>query len=256
MKRPSQFLGISASKRVAFSPAPILVVVFSFFLSSLLAVPIGNPSLPALLQEGFFVPDTSWSNPQLGVSSDYLIQKRMSSCGENHSLGFHRASLWGHSQVGIATWSIREKFNLQVELGSGQFAWQWQQSEGTLAGQSKGGLIWSGDAKLVIFEARDTSLAFDVHAGGGDWTDGPAALNRVARVSKSRADFRYWQVGLAFTQKIFPFSPYLGIAVNRFRFNISDLSTGEAHMESRHVVGPFGGCSIGNGSRVLVNLEW
>lgn len=226
------------------------------FFSPLFSVPVGNPSLPSLLQEGFFIPDKCWSNPQCGFSGDYLILKKMRPCRGSKSFGLHKATLYGTSEIGSVAWSIRERFNLQAELGSGQYHWRWKQTGRNVSGYSMGGLIWSGDAKLVVLEIRDTTFAVDAHAGGWDWMDGPAASNGVALTGKTESQLRYWQIGAALTQKISLFAPYLGFAVNRTRFKVSRLSTGTGRMHSRHTVGPFGGCTICNGSRFLVNLEW
>ena len=217
---------------------------------------MGNPALPSLLQEGIFVPDISWSNPQCGASGDYLIQKRLRPCQQSDSLGLHHASLWGQSEMAIATWSIRERFNLQIELGSGQFFWQWQQGAQNLSGQSTGGLIGNADAKLVIFDVRDTMLAVDAHAGGWMGMGGSASINGTAVAHRTRAALRYWQLGVAMTQKISIFSPYLGVAVNRTHFQVSSLFPALGAFHARHIVGPFGGCSICAGSRFLINLEW
>jgi len=192
----------------------------------------------------------------VGVSGDYLIQKRLRPCRQSNPLGLHKATLWGSSEVAAVAWSVRERFNFQVELGSGQFQWRWKQTGRNVSGRSNGGLIWSGDAKLIILEINDTTFAFDAHAGGWDWMDGHATTNGIALPETTQSYLRYWQIGAALTQKISLFAPYLGFAVNRTRFKVSHLPTGNGRMHARHVVGPFGGCSICNGSKILVNLEW
>lgn len=226
------------------------------FLLPLHSVPVGNPSLPSLIQEGFFISDASWSNPQCGISLDYLISKRLRPCRSSQKLSLHKAFLTGVSQIGTAAWNIRERFNFQVEIGSGQFNWRWKQIGRNVEGIANGGVIWSGDAKLIILEVKDTTFAADAHAGGWDWMDGPAASNGIALSGKSRSHLRYWQVAASLTQRISLFSPYFGFAINRTRFKVSKLSTGTGWMHARHVVGPFGGCSLCNGNNFLLNLEW
>ena len=156
----------------------------------------------------------------------------------------------------MVAWSIRERFNFQIELGSGQFHWRWKQQERNLTGQSDGGLIWGADAKLILLEIKDTSFAVDTQAGGWDWMEGPASTNGVALAGTTQSKLRFWQIGVAVTQKIALFSPYLGLAANRSRLKISHLSTGNGTMHARHDLGPFVGCSICNGVKFLVNLEW
>lgn len=151
----------------------------------------------------------------------------------------------GASESGTFIWNIRERFNIQVELGSGQYSWKIQEGETGISGKANGGILWSGDAKLIIFNVRDLLFAMDAKAGGWDWMTGPS----------SRSLLRYWQLGIAFTQKIAIFSPYIGCAINRTR---SKLSTRERTiwLHERHHVGPFAGCSISRGNWFLANLEW
>lgn len=158
--------------------------------------------------------------------------------------------------MGILAWSIQERFNFQIELGSGNFDWNWQQMGSRLSGQSYGGLLWEGDAKLVLFEAKDTLFALDGQAGGWSWMEGPITLNGVSLTQFSHSLLRFWQVSAALSQKISWFTPYLGMAVNHTRMKISQLPTGSVWLNARHTLGPFGGCTISNGSLFLVNWEW
>lgn len=230
--------------------------VFLLLFPYLYSAPIGNPSLPFLLQEGFVIPDKCWSNPQCGFVGDYLVQKRFRCCHSSRSLGLNKAYLSGASEIATAAWSIRERFNIQFGVGSGQFSWRWQQTGNTLSGKSEGGLVWNGDAKLIIFGVRDTIFAIDAQAGGWDWMTGSFSANGKTGPGKANSLLRYWQIGLAFTQTISLFSPYLGFAVNRTRFKVSHLATGTGRMHARHDIGPFGGCSVSNGNKLLLNLEW
>jgi hypothetical protein len=231
----------------------LLSLIPSAFLFS---TPVGNPALPALLQEGIWIPDTAWSNPQLGIGGDYLIQKRLRACHQSRSIGLSDASLWGGAETFSLAWSIREKFHIQAFLGTGQFHWQWRQIGHNTSGLAQGGLVWGGDSKLIILEMKDTVLAVDAQAGGWDWMDGPASTNATPLTAQPTSTLRYWQIGVAMTQQISLFAPYLGIATHQMRLQISHLPTGNGKMHALHSLGPFIGCSIGNGSKFLVNLEY
>jgi len=182
---------------------------------------------------------------------DYLISKRLTSRGLPHT-----ASLSGTSTLGTLAWSIQERFNLQIELGSGNFNWNWQQAGNHLSGQSYGGLLWEGDAKLVLFEAKDTLFALDGQVGGWSWMEGPITSNGTALTQFSHSLLRFWQVSAALSQRISWLTPYLGMAVNHTRMKISQLATESVWLNARHILGPFGGCTISNGSLFLVNWEW
>ena len=225
-------------------------------LCELGASPIGNPSAPALLEEGFVLPDTSWIHPQFGFIGDYLAQKKMRSCHSSKHLHLHKAFLSGTSELATASWSLREKFNLQLQAGSGQFSWRWQQMGKNIEGRSSGGVVWAGDAKLIILAVKERTFAADAQAGGWDWMRGASTINAVHSTKNAISQLRFWQLAFALTQKIGLFAPYLGYAVNASRFKVSHLPTGTGRIRSHQKTGPFGGCSLSTGNRFLGNFEW
>ncbi|MEN9654323.1 MAG: hypothetical protein RL235_435 [Chlamydiota bacterium] len=226
------------------------------FNAAAFAVPVGNPALPSLLFEGCVVPDTFWSNPQLGVAGDYLISKRLKACHSVQGIDLHNATIEGTSEIATVGWNIRERFCLQGEVGSGQFFWQWQQVGQNVSGQLSQGLIWSGAAKCILLEMADTTLAVDAHAGGWNWMKGHENTDGRAVRGECRSVMRYWQVSAGLTQKIGPFAPYIGFATNRMRLKIAPLVTGTARMHQRHAIGPYGGCTLTWGSCFALNVEW
>lgn len=233
-----------------------MIYLLLLFCVGLFGAPVGNPTLPALLEEGFLIPDTHWSNPQFGFSFDYLIQKKIRCCHSSKSLGLRKGFISGASEIGTLVWSIRERFNIQLELGSGQYSWGWQQKGRNVLGRSSGGVLWGGDAKLIILGIKDTTFAIDAQAGGWDWMNGSSTSNGFASGDHVNSLLRYWQLGAALTQKIQFFAPYLGFAVNRTRLKVWHLPTGTGRFHARHQIGPFGGCSISSGNRFLANIEW
>ena len=225
-----------------------------FFYASFL----GNPASPAILEQGFFISDTNWSNIQFGFVEDALFQKKFFARQSSKGLGLRKASIEGMSQAGYVAWGIAERFHVQCELGSGRFFWRWKQEINTaISGKVAEGLIWSGDAKLVIFEIKDTLLAVDVHAGGWDWMRGFAESNGKPLSGCVASEMRYWQVGAALAQKIVQlFVPYFGVAVNRSRLKMRKLESGIGWLRSSHSVGPFVGCTVTRGTLFFLNLEW
>lgn len=221
------------------------------------AVPIGNPSAPSLIEEGFFIPDTSLMNVQSGFLGDWLSQQRFVARTSSQALGLHRAELKGESQIGNLTWNIAERLNIQIEMGSGRFYWQWKQ-KGNVAilGHLSGGMLWNGSAKLIILEIKDTTFAADVHAGGWDWMKGHATSNGAPLAKTVCSEMRFWQVAAALSQKFNAFIPYIGVVANRTRLKISKLESGIGWLRSRHTLGPFLGCTLTKGTDIALNIEW
>jgi hypothetical protein len=231
--------------------------LFLFCAFHLLAVPIGNPTAPSILEEGFFIPDTSWTNLQGGVAFDWLVKQRFCARTSSQSFGLHRAELSGSSQLGNATWNIAERLNIQIDLGSGRYFWQWKQvGDVAIEGDLSGGMLWSGSAKLVVIEIKDISLSADVHAGGWDWMKGHAASNGVPLGQTVYSEMRYWQFGAALSQKFDFLIPYLGVLANRSRLKISKLESGIGWLRSRHTMGLFLGCTLSKGTDIALNVEW
>ncbi len=225
----------------------IFIILYSL---SLIAAPIGNPSVPAILEEGFFICDTSWCNFQWGVTGDWLMQQRYK------KLALHRIELAGSTETGFVTWNISERLNLEMDLGTGQFSWKWQQKDVAILGQLWGGLLWSGSAKLIVFEIRDTSLAADVHAGGWDFMEGHATSNGIPEGGTVHGKLRYWQAAVALSQKIALFFPYIGVAVNQSRLKIKGLESTVGWLNCRHSIGPFLGVTLSQGDDIALNVEW
>ena len=232
-------------------------IVFLLFFFPLFSVPIGNPASPALLQKGFFISDTSFSNLQLGYTSDCLFQKRVQPRNSSRLFGLHKAQIEGISQIATIACNILERVNLQIELGSGQFDWYWKQQNNLfVSGQLSQGLIWNGNVKVVFFEVKDTLITADAHVGGWSWMTGHSFARGIPSSGINQSTMHYWQLGAALVQRIHIFSPYLGIVANQTELKISDLDTGTGWLRSRHKMGAFGGCTLSTGSYFFLNLEW
>lgn len=209
-----------------------------FYPLTVFAASIGNPSTPALLEEGLFIPDQTWSSPQAAYEGDFLLEKKLKSQSDS---GIEKAQLEGNSQLGELAWCIRERFLLQVELGTGAFKWRWNGSNLSFSEKVNGGLIYNGSAKLLILEVKETSIAVDGHVGGWSGMKG----------NSGSAHFRYWQFAVGLTQKIGMFAPYAGVAINQSRYKIDQI-----YFRGEETVGPFLGCSLTNGALIFLNLEW
>jgi hypothetical protein len=223
--------------------------------ATLLAAPIGNPSSPAQLEEGFFIPDTSFSNVQIGFTGDYLLQKRMRGCHATKAIKLHDGKIEGTSNNADVVFSVWERFNFLGHVGIGECQWKWKQQDEMIVGQSGSGLVWSGGAKAILLELFDTSLAMDAQAGGWDFMKGHSSLNGAFIPGTNCVKLRFWQVGAAISQRISLLTPYIGCMANQTRFQVTHLQTGSAHFHSQFVLGPFAGCSMSNGSKFFLNLE-
>jgi len=230
----------------------LLILFPAFFFSA----PVGNPYLPSILEEGLFIPDTFWSNIQLGFTEDFLLQKKMKQSKESQIGSIRKARIQGIAQIGDISWTIREQFDLTAELGTGQISWSWTQPGLRLSGESDMGFFWGCSAKLVFFEIKDTAFSAFGQAGGADDLKSWVCFNGNPGSVKTKLKLRYWQAGGAVTQRIGFFSPYFGCLANQTFFKVSRLPDGAARLEPRMIVGPILGCTLSTGSTFSLNMEW
>jgi hypothetical protein len=193
------------------------------------AAPIINPAMPALIEQGFAIPDTRSTNPQFAFVGDCLLEKKM----HKHSTQSH---IVGTSESGALIWNILERLNLQAAIGSGHYTWKLQQKHF----KNISGTLWSGDVKLIIFNVKDLHFAIDGQIGGWNAT---------------KAHIRYWQVSPGFSYRAGALTPYLGCAINRTIGKFSRIPKTIWFHEDDHL-GPFVGLSYSRGNWFLANLEW
>ena len=214
--------------------------------TSLSAAPIGNPSAPSVLQQGLLIPDTAWCQPRISFTEDYLFNKRLSSDS------FQKWCIECNSQLGAATWSMWERFDLSVVLGTASSRLKFSDIDF----KPSGGLVWYGEGRLILIELKDTSFCLFGEAGGWDWMNGSYSVNTMSTGVQADLMMRFWEAGAAFTQKIGFFTPYIGVAVSQSKWKISRAQTTLFRLSEAYSTGPFLGFSLAIASKIAINLEW
>ncbi|MDE3045032.1 MAG: hypothetical protein KGJ02_00075 [Verrucomicrobiota bacterium] len=225
-------------------------ILFCLFANKIEAVPVGNPASPAILQEGIFLSDAGWTQPRLGFLEDFTL---------NHPLAgdsLHAVSAEGFSAAGALIWSLFERLDLSLLLGSGNYYFQMVQGDEALTAQVNGGLIWYGEARLVLLEVEDTTFSAFGEAGGWNWMRGPFYIDSHPVANRAALKMRFWEVGVTLSQQVGLFSPYGGVVVMQSRWKMSETNTGIYYFHQKYPVGPLLGCTISKSSKILLNLEW
>ncbi len=214
--------------------------------TSLAAAPIGNPSSPSVLQQGFVIPDTSWCQPKISFTEDVMFNKRLAKDS------VQAGCVDSHSQLGSATWSMWERFDVSIVLGTASS----HLNAFNVDFKPSGGLIWYGEGKLILIEMKETSFCLFGEAGGWDWMNGPYSISDESAGQQANLKMRFWEAGAAFTQKIGFFTPYVGVAVSESRWQVSSPQASLFNLFEAYATGPFLGCSLSLASKVAVNVEW
>ena len=228
-----------------------IVSSFFLFIFSVHAMPIGNPASPAILQEGFFVPDTAWSQPRLGYTEDFVHSCNLKSQTAQVKNGW----LKSRSELVAITWSILERLNLSVILGTGKNTFHFQFQSNPIHGQVSGGLSWAAEGKLILLEVKDTTLSLFGLGGGYNWMTGKITIDHQIH-PQTCSSMKFWQAGASLTQKLGIFFPYIGIVFFQAKWSLSPQNETTFYFEEKHSLGPFLGCSLSSGSQFLLNLEW
>jgi hypothetical protein len=220
----------------------------------LFGAPIGNPTSPALLQEGLFIPDTVWCQPRASFAEDFLTSQQL--CGSRHLIGVNNIQIHGYSSLGALTWSIAERFDLSVILGSCEQKMDLSIAQRDYKARYSGGLVWYGEAKLVLVEMKDTSICAYGEAGGWSWMNGTFADSQEILSRSAQLLMRFWSVGATLSQKFRFLCPYAGVIVMRSRWKMDQTGIGGLYLHQRFPVGPVIGLSLSNASKILLNAEW
>lgn len=229
--------------------------VFRFLLicasSCLIAAPVGNTSAPSLLDEGIWIPDTSWYNFRIGFCSDRVSTQLYHS--SKHQ-GIREASLKQFAYLISATWNIRERFDLQGLLGWGAVHWKWKQNGLPIHGNARHGLYWMANAKLVLLQIKKSALGMDIKTGG--WTSMSGHYRADdGSIGSSHFSTFFGQIATAFTQQIHWFYPYVGVVVLQENLKASKVLGHTIRLQTRKRSGPFGGVTFSNGSYFFLNVE-
>jgi len=93
----------------------LLVLLFLFFIFS---APSGSPSLPAIIEEGFFIPDTKWVNFRLGFLAYHALDLVMEFDEVGKDNNFHLRKVKANANLGVVTINIKDRLDLYAEIGS------------------------------------------------------------------------------------------------------------------------------------------
>lgn len=240
-----------------------------FFLSllsfcQLLSAPVGNPSFPRLIEEGFFIPNTSPVNLRVGYEGDFVGDARLEqfdgSCGRVDDYD-------QESNCGVVTLNIFNRIDFYSLFGSSRSNANWRFTNEQIAHrvevETLYDFIWGVGTRGVLYGTETISLGLggryeQVHYDNLWMTvDG-----MVERTPHSFLHWRAWQLDLDFSYKIDLFSPYIGLKYSNVRATVSRSSVpianngaGTNQFRNRNPVGLVIGCTLSSGKYFMLNVE-
>lgn len=220
------------------------------------ASPIGNLAAPSLLEEGFWIPDCSWSGIRAGVSGDILFHKRLTASHASRVRGVRGSEISGSSSWCDIIWNIRERWDVCVMAGYAHPTdLQFLLNDAAYEALGNRGTVWGGSSTFVLLEKKDTSLGVNIHAGGTSRIRGPFLQNGRPFAKDFSSHVYFWQFAAGLSQRIGVFTPYFGAVLQKFFCLVRANGFERVRFHVLCPVGLYEGCSMTLGSRVSLHLE-
>ena len=201
--------------------------LFTFLSSSVHALYNGNPSLPQMPENGFFIPDEFFLGIKTGYQGDYVFSRNMTVHNADESASHQISSFNSYMNSGTFTIDFANRVDLYGVLGS------YRMKLSQRFGQENRIHISSDHHIAGIIGLRaigacwgDTVLGFDVK-GFMSYPDvSSIELNGVFQPHESaKISDRQWQVGTALSHKVSCFVPYIGLTYTHSRIKVRGLSS-------------------------------
>lgn len=243
----------------------ILILSFFCLFGVIHAAPVGNPSFPKILEEGFIFSPASKFSIRLGYEGNFVLDQRLKK-EKNPFTDIDSFTIFVNS--GIATINILNRLDLFGTYGEGRIEADWINEEGTnilyyLELQSKYDSTWSCGTKIIFFEWGKVNCS----AGGRYFFIEPT-VSRFTKDSvsypteSSKLKLDEWQVDLGLSYKTAFLIPYICGKYSKTKADfsienvvISSDGSNTLKMKNRNVVGMAVGCTFSNGKYFMLNAE-
>ena len=232
---------------------------FIFFIINIFSAPNGNPSYPAVIEEGFFIPDTLWWNFRFGYdlynSSDLVMQFS----DLNKEEGYVLRKIEANSNTANITLNIKERIDIYTEIGPFLIEPEFRIGSLLYRTRSDVNILYRGGFKVALFEIFDFTIGTDVKYSYFT-SDLSYATRNEAPINNALTNFIFkeWQIGVGLAQKIALLRPYIGVAYKDTQIkmkNITYLSNSHLDLTFLKKAGMFLGSSLSMGSFLLLNAE-
>lgn len=217
---------------------------------------IGNPSDPAILEEGFWISDRCFSSARAGMAGDFLFAKRLRTCRTSRNLDVSRPEMNWNLALADVGWNIRERFDLHLLTGpAAAIHYRWRVRETGYEARSHQGVFWGGSAKLALLDIRETTLGMDFHGGGIGRMEGSVLENGRPTAGDFSSRLYFWQIAAGISQAVGSLRPYVGGAVQQLSCKIHCAAFRHMRFHDLIRTGLYEGCSFNFGTKIFLNIE-
>jgi hypothetical protein len=240
----------------------IALLVLPIFLQ---AAPVGNPSVPQMICEGFVIPAHSLGAVRIGYEGDFVNNARMNQREEGSG---HIDDYQQDTNSGSVTLNFIHRLDLYGVFGSSRTCAAWRfittnakTNRVDMATDSR--FLWATGVRAILYEWGNATLG-----AGGRYSQTEAQLSWMTLngvpvpTEGSHLKWQQWQINLLISYKIDIFIPYLGInylqgrtEVGPFLVPVSQSGGTSMHMGNRSSTGIVIGCSLTTGKDFMLNIE-
>ncbi|MBN2479850.1 MAG: hypothetical protein JXA94_06445 [Parachlamydiales bacterium] len=240
-------------KKFLFLP----LLFFSFNLG--FSAPNGNPALPAIIEEGFFIPDTKWLNFRFDYQNYTSSDLMMEFWDVFQEMGYVLRKIKAFSNTGSITLNFKERLDIYFEMGSCRIEPEFRRGSSLYISKSENDFLYRIGSKLIFFEMMDFTLGADVKYSLFYAPASYLTLND-APINENNLNFKLkeWQLGLGLAQKISILRPYLGVVYKDTQVRIKNvpfLQNNSLKIGFLKKAGTFLGTSMSMGSFIMLNIE-
>lgn len=217
-----------------------------FLFSTLYGLYNGNPALPKVPEEGFFLAKEAWMGVRIGYEGDFIAKPDMN----DH---LHRCKIV--ENFGTFTLNFLERFDLYVSGGSFYSSLHRTKGDSRWEFETHAAPIWKVGARALLWEYGETFFTLHVGLAQASPRLQEAVLNG-SPLARKRGKFFYREAeaGAAVAHKIDIFIPYIGIESSFVHVKVKHIE-GKFESRNRTPLGLFLGCGLTPGAKVIVNVE-
>jgi hypothetical protein len=230
----------------------------------LFGAPVGNPSFPEIIEEGFFISRDSWLDLRFGYEGDFVGDARLEQSQESSGRVDNFAQ---NTNAGTATLNILDRIDIYGVFGSSKVSSEWRFSNAGINSlaelETLYSYLWGVGARGILFEWGSLSLGTGGRYERSHYDNVWLTINGASQpVSGTCLIWRDWQVDLDMSYKIEIFTPYVGVKYSNvvaelgdFVVAIANNGSGNNRFVNRSPVGVFIGCTLSTGRYFMLNVE-
>lgn len=214
-----------------------------------------NPSLPEIIDKGFFLPEDLFLGIRAGYQHDQVFNRNLKAGkGADGKI----SKVYQLYDQGVATFNFWDRAEVFGSLGAMSiFMNDRQKIKGShvqIELQSKYQFTWGAGVRGAVINWKDTTLGV---SGSFQYCSPDVEWNTIEGASAPKAEkFRYaeWQVGVGVSQTIDLFIPYIGVnyskvdaSIHGIKFNRTKIAPNfptKFKMRSRRHFGMVLGCDF------------